>query len=238
MYKNDGLRVCFISLFVATVLTVYEILLFYGFVIPEINKEVNEGIRIMAYQVKDKLDFNYINIDDVINNNDMFTGLLYYLNITIPYLDKNTNTMIYLNQYNNNYYDIYSSYITTLNSYIILNINSIFQYIFQNNITKIFILSILKTLYIRELEYINKINTYTILTVTLLLVFLVSGLLLIYNTLNERKEILGNYVWISSAFTICMILLFQYSFFIYANKYKYMGSTNTDEIIYYVLNQL
>jgi hypothetical protein len=237
--KNEGLRVCFISIFVATILTIYETLLFYGFVIPEINKEVNEGIRLMAYQVKQQLNLNFINVDTILdNNNDMFSGLLNYLNITIPYYDKDTNSMIYLNQYNINYNEMYSSYITTLNTFIITNINNILQYLLKSDITKIFILSILKTLYLRELEYVNRINNYTIITVTLLLGFLVFSLLLIYNTLNERKELLGNYVWVSSIFTICMILLFQYSFFIYANKYKYMGSTNTDEIIYYVLYQL
>jgi len=237
--KNEGLRVCFISIFVATILTIYEILLFYGFVIPEINKEVNEGIRLMAHQVKQELNLNIINSDTILdNNNDLFSGLLNYLNITIPYYDKDTNSMIYLNQYNINYNEMYSSYITTFNTFIISNINNILQYLLKNNITKIFILSILKTLYLRELEYVNRINTYTIITVTLLFGFLIFSLLLIYNTLNERKEILGNYVWISSGFTICMILLFQYSFFIYANKYKYMGSTNTDEIIYYILYQL
>jgi hypothetical protein len=57
-------------------------------------------------------------------------------------------------------------------------------------------------------------------------------------TLNYIKEILGNYVWVSSWFTIIMILSFQYSFFIYANKYKYMGITDTDEIVYFLFNQL
>lgn len=237
---NEGLRVCFISLFVATILTIYEIILFYAFVIPEINKEVNEGIKIIAYQIKYKsqlnIDVNNVNFIDFNNFNDNpFINLFNYLNLTIPYYDVKNNNIIFLNQYNVNYYEIY---LNIINNFIISKTNILIQYILSNDIFKIFILSILKTLYIRESEYVNKINTYNIITVSFLLSFLIFSLLLIYNTLNRRKEKLGNYVWIASIFTITMILSFQYSFFIFANKYKYMGSTNTDEIIYYVLNQL
>ena len=73
--SNQGLRVCFISLFIATILTVYEILLFYAFVIPEINKEVNEGLILLSFQIKQQINNNInINYDyfknvDIIDNN-------------------------------------------------------------------------------------------------------------------------------------------------------------------------
>lgn len=242
--SNQGLRVCFISLFIATILTVYEILLFYAFVIPEIKREVNEGILLVALQVKEQLYFNIdINLNNNIidsninnsNNTNIFFNLIDYLNITIPYLDINTNNIINLNKYNEDYYD---TYIAFINTFVSSKFNELLKYIINNETVKIFVLSILKTLYVRESIYVDKINTYTILTSIFLLGFLIFTLLIIKYTLNYRKEFLGNYVWIESWFTIIMILLFQYSFFIYANKYKYMGRTDTDEIVYFLFNQL
>ena len=242
--SNQGLRVCFISLFIATILTVYEILLFYAFVIPEIKREVNEGILLVALQVKEQLYFNIdINLNNNIidsninnsNNTNIFFNLIDYLNITIPYLDINTNNIINLNKYNEDYYD---TYIAFINTFVSSKFNELLKYIINNETVKIFVLSILKTLYVRESIYVDKINTYTILTSIFLLGFLIFTLLMIKYTLNYRKEFLGNYVWIESWFTIIMILLFQYSFFIYANKYKYMGRTDTDEIVYFLFNQL
>ena len=242
--SNQGLRVCFISLFIATILTVYEILLFYAFVIPEIKREVNEGILLVALQVKEQLYFNIdINLNNNIidsninnsNNTNIFFNLIDYLNITIPYLDINTNNIINLNKYNEDYYD---TYIAFINTFVSSKFNELLKYIINNKTVKIFVLSILKTLYVRESIYVDKINTYTILTSIFLLGFLIFTLLMIKYTLNYRKEFLGNYVWIESWFTIIMILLFQYSFFIYANKYKYMGRTDTDEIVYFLFNQL
>jgi len=242
--SNQGLRVCFVSLFIATVLTVYEILLFYAFVIPEIKREVNEGILLLALQVKQELYFNIdINLNNNLidnnlkssNNSNIFFNLIDYLNITIPYLDINTNNIINLNKYNEDYYDTYISFI---NTFVSSKFNELLKYIINNETVKIFVLSILKTLYVRESIYVDRINTYTILTSVFLLGFLIFTLLMIKYTLNYRKEILGNHVWISSWFTIIMILSFQYSFFIYANKYKYMGRTDTDEIVYFLFNQL
>lgn len=241
--SSEGLRVCFISIFIATVLTLYEILLFYAFVIPEIKREVNEGILLLALQVKEQLYFNInINLNNNIKDNlngsnttSIFFNLIDYLNITIPYLDTNTNSIINLNKYNKEYYDTYLSFI---NTFISSNFNEFLKYIINNETLKIFVLSTLKTLNVRESIYVDKINTYTVLTSMFLLGFLIFSLLMIKYTLNDRKEILGNYVWVSSWFTIAMILLFQYSFFVYANKYKYMGRTDTDEIVYFLFNQL
>lgn len=241
--SSEGLRVCFISLFIATILTLYEILLFYTFVIPEIKNEVNEGILLLALQVKYQLYFNInINLNNNIKDNlngsnttNIFFNLIDYLNITIPYLDSNTNSIINLNKYNKEYHD---TYITFINTFISSIFNELLNYIINNETVKIFILSTLKTLNVRESIYVDKINTYTVLTSMFLLGFLIFSLLMIKYTLNDRKEILGNYVWVSSWFTIAMILLFQYSFFVYANKYKYMGRTDTDEIVYFLFNQL
>ena len=220
--SSDGLRVCFISIYVATLLTIYEIILFYSFVIPEINN----GIITMAYETKKQINLD-INIK--LQPDTLLIDLFKYLNITIIY--DITNEKIYQNTNELLYSNIITFFIQD-------KFNLLLKYIIQNETTKILILSILKTLYQREKILVDEINNYTVITVIFLLGFLMFCLLFIKKILNERKEILGNYVWISSWFTIVMILMFQYSFFIYANKYKYMGSTNTDELVYFILNQL
>ena len=224
--SSDGLRVCFISIYVATLLTIYEIILFYSFVIPEINNEINNGIITMAYETKKQINLD-INIK--LQPDTLLIDLFKYLNITI--IDDITNEKIYQNTNELLYSNIITFFIQD-------KFNLLLKYIIQNETTKILILSILKTLYQREKILVDEINNYTVITVIFLLGFLMFCLLFIKKILNERKEILGNYVWISSWFTIVMILMFQYSFFIYANKYKYMGSTNTDELVYFILNQL
>lgn len=224
--SSDGLRVCFISIYVATLLTIYEIILFYSFVIPEINKEINNGIITMAYETKKQTNLD-INIK--LKPDTLLIDLFKYLNITI--IDDITNEKIYQNTKELLYSNIITFFIQD-------KLNLLLKYIIENETTKIIVLSILKTLYQREKILVDEINNYTIITVTFLLGFLMFCLLFIKKILNERKEILGNYVWISSWFTIVMILMFQYSFFIYSNKYKYMVSTNTDELVYFILNQL
>ena len=180
----------------------------------------------MAYETKKQINLD-INIK--LQPDTLLIDLFKYLNITI--IDDITNEKIYQNTNELLYSNIITFFIQD-------KFNLLLKYIIQNETTKILILSILKTLYQREKILVDEINNYIVITVIFLLGFLMFCLLFIKKILNERKEILGNYVWISSWFTIVMILMFQYSFFIYANKYKYMGSTNTDELVYFILNQL
>lgn len=223
--SNNGLRVCFISIFVATILTIYEIILFYAFVVPSINNEINKSIEMISNQLKQQIDIKFkIEPETLIN-------ILYNMNLTIPLKTFPYDYSMFFDYLHNNYYN---SIIDISNN----KINNLLEYLFNNNITKQFILGILRTLSVRETILVNEINNYTIITVSLLLAFLFFCLLIINNTLSERKEELGNFVWFSCILTITMILIFQYSFYIYANKYKYMGSTDTDELVYYIINQL
>ena len=219
--KSEGLRVCFISIYVATILTLYEIILFYFFVVPEIYREINSAIILMSNNIKLtdlKISFQPTYIFDII---DIF-------NISIPFIDTN------INPYQNVYPLSYLNFFETFEN----KANDIFIYLLQNKDIQKFILSIFYTLNEREIVIINKINDYTIVTSFLLLGFLIFSLLLIKKKLNDRNEELGVKVWISCWFTVVMILLFQYSFFVYANKYKYIGSTNINELIYFILNYL
>ena len=219
--KSEGLRVCFISIYVATILTLYEIILFYFFVVPEIYREINSAIILMSNNIKLtdlKISFQPTYIFDII---DIF-------NISIPFIDT------HINPYQNVYPLSYLNFFETFEN----KANDIFIYLLQNKDIQKFILSIFYTLNEREIVIINKINDYTIVTSFLLLGFLIFSLLLIKKKLNDRNEELGVKVWISCWFTVVMILLFQYSFFVYANKYKYIGSTNINELIYFILNYL
>jgi hypothetical protein len=219
--KSEALRVCFISIYVATILTLYEIILFYFFVVPEIYREINSAIILMSNNIKLtdlKISFQPTYIFDII---DIF-------NISIPFIDTN------INPYQNVYPLSYLNFFETFEN----KANDIFIYLLQNKDIQKFILSIFYTLNEREIVIINKINDYTIVTSFLLLGFLIFSLLLIKKKLNDRNEELGVKVWISCWFTVVMIILFQYSFFVYANKYKYIGSTNINELIYFILNYL
>ena len=42
--SNNGLRATFIVIFVATMLTVYELSMFYFVVVPKVNSQINQGI--------------------------------------------------------------------------------------------------------------------------------------------------------------------------------------------------
>jgi hypothetical protein len=220
--SNKGLKVCFISIFVATILTIYEIIMFYAFVVPSIYKEIINGIFIISKKIKtNNINFNI--------DKSIILYVIDYFNITVlPPLNNIYNIDIIKNE----------KYIISDIFKFENNLNEFINYLIQNDNTKLFILSILKTFNERESILVDKINDYTIVTCSLLLGFLLFSLFIIKITLEKRNEQIGKKVWISSWFTILMILLFQYSFFTYANKYKYMGTTDINELIYYVLNYL
>jgi hypothetical protein len=214
--SNEGLRVCFISIYVATILTTYEIFMFYVFVVPEIYKQINTGIFIISSELKNK---NIkINIEE---------SFIFYI---FEIFNATNSQSINVVKSEKNY--------TIPNLLTIENNLNFINYLIQNENAKLFILSILKTLNEREKILVNKNNNYTIITCCLLISLLIFSLSFILLKLKNRNESIGIKVWISSWFTIIMILIFQYSFFIYANNYKYMGITDINELIYYILNYL
>lgn len=225
--SSNGLRVCFISLFVATILTLYEVILFYVFVIPSIDKEINNSIILISQQVKQQFKFTF-SIDTQI-----IIEILYNMNMTLPIdnLNNNLDIKLFTDILLDNYYSMIVDVSNT-------KLQNLIKYIFNNNNTKLFILGILKTLSIRESILVNEVNIYTIVTVCILLFFLVICLFSIKQTLSNRNEVLGGIVWVSSILTIILILMFQYSFYVYANKYKYIGTTDTDELVNFIINQL
>jgi hypothetical protein len=169
LISNNGLRATFIVVFVATMLTVYELSMFYFVVVPKVNSQIKEGILNISKNLK-KTDL--LNIDN-----------------------------------------LYESKINTFKS-------------------------VFKTFQERENVLIDKINMYTVYTAFFMLIFLSILLLIIKNKLNERGENIGKCVWILSFITLFLIGIFQYAFYIFGNKYNYLGSEGQEELLYNLLSKL
>jgi hypothetical protein len=90
----------------------------------------------------------------------------------------------------------------------------------------------------RESILIDKINMYTKITGALIIFSLVFILYIIYKTLGERKQSVGECTLVNIFITLVFISIFQYSFYIYGQKYKYLGSNGAEELISFLLFKL
>ncbi len=59
--SGPGLQSLFAVLFVATVLTIYEVTMFYKVVVPEVNTKINEGIQGLSQSLKESSIVNVEN---------------------------------------------------------------------------------------------------------------------------------------------------------------------------------
>lgn len=59
--SGPGLQSLFAVLFVATVLTIYEITMFYKVVVPEVNTKINDGIKELSHSIKNSTTENVEN---------------------------------------------------------------------------------------------------------------------------------------------------------------------------------
>lgn len=59
--SSPGLQSLFAVLFVATVLTIYEVTMFYKVVVPEVNTKINEGIKELSKSLKETSTANVKN---------------------------------------------------------------------------------------------------------------------------------------------------------------------------------
>jgi hypothetical protein len=215
LISNNGLRATFIVVFVATMLTVYELSMFYFVVVPKVNSQIKEGI---------------LNISENLKKTDLF---------------KNENDKLYIQDLNNIFkkirsydennkysyiFDFIDKYKNKVNS--LLNIDNLYES--KINTFK----SVFETFQERENVLIDKINMYTVYTAFFMLIFLSILLLIIKNKLNERGENIGKCVWILSFITLFLIGIFQYAFYIFGNKYNYLGSEGQEELLYYLLSKL
>jgi hypothetical protein len=94
-------------------------------------------------------------------------------------------------------------------------------------------LDILEVLKDRENILTTKINNYTIASAILFLLLL---FLLIY--LLHKKQSINIYVIMMSSIILVLIFGFQYLFYLFGKKYKYISSISKDEVNYLVLKSL
>lgn len=106
---------------------------------------------------------------------------------------------------------------------------SLLKPLLKDNIT----LDVLEVLKDRESILIGKINNYTIASAVL---FLIALLVLIYSL--HRKQSINMNVILMSSIILLLIFGFQYLFYLFGQKYKYINSVSDDELNYLVLNNL
>jgi hypothetical protein len=184
--SNDGLRGIFCVLFVATLLTVYELGMFFYIVTPKVREQVDGGIREVSETINEKIEQSIPKSEERIKNDDG-------TRITYQYL------------------------MTPLKDSLDASLETIKE---------------------REKRLTDKINNYTQVTGVVLLVILGLTLYWIKITLNNRGETIGWCTWKIAMMTIALILIFQYSFYIYGLEYQYVGRIGKAELIYYLADKL
>lgn len=213
LISDDGLRGIFSLIFISTILTIYELSLFYFIVTPGIYHQIDNGIKQMA-------DVIYRNFQKTSDSNNFLSfqqrvqELPNTIQENIP-LDFQYKLFFSKPQWD----EIASEY----EKAIFLNESK--DLVIQR------IIKILETINEREQRYINKINTNTKFVGGLIIVSLIIILLTIYFILKNRGETIGTCTWINSFITVGLILLFNYSFYLYGQKYQYIGNKGNEELI-------
>ena len=166
--KVQILRGLFCVILVSTILTIYEVYLFYTNVVPTVQDAIDGGIRDLAHQLDQHTDVKAI--------------------------------CLYKNQFS----------------------------------------SVYKTLQDQENEYIHTINTYTKVSAVALLVVLVGSLVFIRSIVKQMRptEGLQTYTWVVGITTVVLIMLFQYGFYFYGRKFKYLSSEGQEELLYHLSTRL
>lgn len=90
----------------------------------------------------------------------------------------------------------------------------------------------------REQLLLEKINTYTKYTGGVILVVITIALLVIRQMLATKGFNIALGTYMNILVTITLIGIFQYSFFNYGQKYKYIGAYGEEELVGYLLENL
>jgi hypothetical protein len=207
--SDDGLRGVFSLIFTATILTIYELGLFYYVVTPGISDQINNGIKEMARMI-------YTN---------------FRLTDESELLVKKVRSEIREDEYKKYFTEEQWSELATEYEKGIFRNESKEQVMDR-------LIHVLETLHEREQHYINKINNNTKFVGALILIALGVILLTIYLVLKGRGESIGKCTWVNSILTVVLILAFNYSFYLYGNKYRYIGSKGSEEQMVYILSHL
>jgi len=164
---TEILRGLFCVILVSTILTIYEIFMFYTNVVPTVRGAVDGGIDDIANQLNDRLD-----VDNLCPVRKQF-------------------------------------------------------------------ISVYKTLQDQENTYVDTINTYTIVSGISLLVVLFGTLAAIRYIVTQRDPAgLKGYTWSVGLTTVGLIMIFQYIFYNYGQRYKYLSGVGKEELIYYLSTRL
>lgn len=234
LLTNNGLRATFVVIFVATMLTIYELSMFYFVVVPKVNTQINDGIIEVSKNIK---EIDVINTDKLINENDYLKEIDQFLN-NIRELDTENRYAFLINMFEKYKVTIIDKIKNTINENV-KKITNTYSSSTNYNEHKINTLkSLFETFQDREDVLLDKINNYTIVTSFFLLSVLCIILFLIKNKLNERGENIGKCVWVLSFITLFLIMIFQYAFYVFGNKYNYLGSEGNEELLYYLLKKL
>jgi hypothetical protein len=181
--SNDGLRSLFAQVFISTVLSIYEFILFYTIVVPTVNQQASTSINNAINKLKSSLSIpielqSYIVQDILLQNTD----------------------------------------IQDINQHI----NAFFF-----------------TLKERELQKINKINTYTKITGALIIGICLIIMFSLYIILvYHRHKHIGMCTWFTIIVSLILVGAFQYSFYLYGNKYNYIGSKGNQELIAFLYDNI
>jgi hypothetical protein len=196
--SDDGLRGVFSLIFTATILTIYELALFYYVVTPGILNQIDNGIKELTKALYTSLELNYVAGE---------------------------------NEYKKFFSDAEWQIISSEYEKAVFKKESK-EEVLQG------IINVLDTMDKREQRYINKINNNTKFVGALILIGLSVILFLIYMILKGRGESIGKCTWVNSIGTVGLILAFNYSFYLYGQRYQYIGSKGNEEMMVYILQHL
>ena len=232
LLSTNGLRATFVVIFVATMLTIYELGMFYFVVVPKVNFQINNGIHEVSKNLK---EIDIINTDKLIVDNDYLKEIDNFIN-NIREFDSENKYSFLINMFEKYKVNIINKIKYTIDE----GIKNVTNYSSSDiNNHKINTLkSLFETFQDREDVLLDKINNYTIVTSFFLLSVLCIILYLIKSKLNERGENIGKCVWVLSFITLFLIMIFQYAFYVFGNKYNYLGSEGNEELLYYLLEKL
>ena len=181
LVSSNGLRSVFTLITVATILTIYEFVVFYYVIVPTVKSKIASALD---------------------SGGEALRGTLYK---SIGVSNQEQNLIRATQEYSQTEQEI----------------ESIVQ-VFKD----------------REDVKLDKINKYTIATGALILGGLASVLYIIKHTLNSRGTTIGICTWITIGATVALLAIFQYNFYLYGNKYKYLGSAGNEELIAFLYTNM
>ncbi len=216
LYTIEGKKGVFSIILVATILTVFELILFYKTITPSVADSMNSNLNNVSNEIYNNIN----NLKPKLNiNNDNNK-----LNNILKTLSKNNNINLNNSILNN----------SILNKGFRYTNNLVFNDKFK---------AILNTFSDREKKLTGHINNYTVISGLLLLVILIIFLIILWINIkkskleeNENKNMSTS---IYTAFlTVGILISFQILFFFFGKKYNYPGSLGNEELARILLNEI